>query len=42
MPTISVDSTNGPMIILINFRKIPAIRDMYLATSAAVALSGIE
>ena len=23
MPTISVDSTSGPMIILINFRKIP-------------------
>jgi hypothetical protein len=42
MPTISVDSTNGPMIILINLRKIVLIRDMYFATSAAVALSGNE
>ena len=42
MPTISVDSTNGPMIILINLRKMVLISDMYFATSAAVALSGNE
>ena len=40
MPTISVDSTSGPMIILMSFRKTAETSDMYLATLAAVALSG--
>ncbi len=42
MPTTSVESTSGPMIILINFRKIALTNDMYLAISTAVALSGKE
>ena len=40
MPTTRVDSTRGPMIILINLRKIELTSDMYFATSTAVALSG--
>jgi hypothetical protein len=42
MPTTRVESTSGPMIILISLRKIELTSDMYLATSAAVALSGKE
>ena len=42
MPTTSVESTSGPMIILISLRKIALTSDMSLATSAAVALSGNE
>ena len=42
MPTTSVESTSGPMIILISLRKMELISDMYLATSAAVAGSGSE
>ncbi len=42
IPTTSVDSTKGPMIILISLRKMPLTSDMYLAMSAAVAWSGNE
>ena len=40
MPTTSVESTSGPMIILMSFKKTAETSDMYLATSVAVALSG--
>src|SRR5258708_7301793 len=42
MPTTSVERTKGPMIILMSLRKTVLISDIYLATSAAVALSGKE
>jgi hypothetical protein len=40
MPTTRVDSTSGPMIILMSFKKTELTSDMSLAISAAVALSG--